>query len=140
MGQAVGICPVLLLDVPLDTAVTLLSMKKPEPSLAQLRRQYAQCRRQLAQIGYISQGSVQDRTERAGGGAGYQWTRKVAGKTVTVALTEQQFETLKEAVINRRRVSAVLSQMEKLSRQILFATHPHPDRRKHLGKKALGLI
>ena len=115
-------------------------MKKPEPSLAQLRSQYAQCRRQLARVGYISQGSVQDRTERAGGGAGYQWTRKVAGKTITVALTEQQFETLKEAVINRRRVSAVLSQMEKLSRQILFATHPHPDRRKHLGKRAFGLI
>ncbi len=115
-------------------------MKKPEPSLAQLRNQYAQCRRQLAQVGYISQGSVQDRTERAGGGAGYQWTRKVAGKTVTVALTEEQFETLKEAVQNRRKVSAVLSQMEKLSRQILFATNPHPDRLKHLSKKALGLI
>lgn len=115
-------------------------MKQSQPSVAQLQSQYAQCRRQLAEVGYISQGSVQDRSGRLGGGAGYQWTRKVAGKTVTVALTREQFEELKEAVRNRRRLSAVLSQMEKLSRQILFATHPHPDRVKRLGKKVLGLI
>ena len=34
-------------------------------------------------VGYISQGSIQDRTARKGGGAGDQWTRKVVQKTVT---------------------------------------------------------
>ena len=66
--------------------------KKPPPVLARLERKYADCRRQLSGIGYISQGSVQDRTARTGGGAGYQWTRKVAAKTVTVSLTQQQFK------------------------------------------------
>jgi hypothetical protein len=30
--------------------------------------------------------------------------------------------------------------MQRLSRQVLFATVPHPQRRKRLGKKVLGLI
>ena len=41
-------------------------------------RQYERLRGSLGRLGYISQGSVQDRTARQGGGAGYQWTRKVA--------------------------------------------------------------
>jgi len=82
---------------------------------------------------------VQDRTGRAGGGAGYQWTRKVAGKTVTVALTAEQYQKLKEAVNNRRKLAGILRQMETVSRRILFQTHPHPARRKHLSDKVLGL-
>jgi len=30
-------------------------------------------------------------TARQGGGAGYQWTRKVARKTITVALNAEEF-------------------------------------------------
>ena len=72
----------------------------PIPSAAQ--RRYDQLRRGLSQIGHISQGSVQDRTARTGGGAGYQWTRKVAQKTVTVALTQEQFIKMNETVANYR--------------------------------------
>ena len=69
----------------------MVGMSKQTRSLARLRQRYAQHRQVLGHIGYISQGSVQDRTARLGGGAGYQWTRKVAQKTVTVALTAEQF-------------------------------------------------
>ena len=117
-----------------------MKKKRRPPSLAQVERQYARWRRELAQVGYISQGSVQDRTNRPGGGAGYQWTRKVAGKTVTVALTAEQFQEMKEAVNNRRRLAGILRQMERVSRRILFQTHPHPARRKRLNDKVLGLI
>jgi hypothetical protein len=113
-------------------------MRKKLPSLAQLQRQYEQLRQPLAQIGYLSQGSVQDRTRRPGGGAGYQWTRKVARKTVTVALTAEQFQMLKDAVSNYRKVRQQLQQMEKLSRQIIFQSAPHPGRRKHLSRTVLG--
>ena len=51
-------------------------------------------------MGYISQGSVQDRTARKGGGAGYQWTRKVAQKTVTLSLTAEQFVKMTDATTN----------------------------------------
>ena len=113
--------------------------RRPPPSLAKLRRDYERCRRELAALGPISQGSVQDRTGRRGGGAGYQWTRKVAAKTVTVALTQEQFVALREAVANRRKLTKLIGRMEGLSRQILFQAHPHPARRKPLSKKVLGL-
>lgn len=103
------------------------------------RRQYEQLRQDLAQLGYISQGSVQDRTARKGGGAGYQWTRKVAQKTVTVSLTAEQFKRLKEAVGNYRRLRRQLKQMEALSRKIIFQEAPHPARQKRLSPKVLGV-
>ncbi len=107
--------------------------------LAHLQRQYEQLRRALGQIGYISQGSVQDRTRRCGGGAGYQWTRKVAQKTVTVALTSEQFGPMKEAVGNYRKLRRQLRQLETLSRRIIFQSNPHPSRRKCLSQKVLGV-
>lgn len=113
-------------------------MSLKSPSLSQRQRQYEQLRQPLGRIGYLSQGSVQDRTHRRGGGAGYQWTRKVAGKTVTIALTAEQFQAMKQAVGNYRTVRRLLGQMEKLSRQIIFQTHPHSGRLKTLSQKVLG--
>jgi len=109
-------------------------MKKPP-----LPAHYQQLRHHLSQIGYLSQGSVQDRTARKGGGAGYQWTRKVEQKTVTVSLTREQFQALKQAVENYRKARRYLSDMERLSRQIIFQAHPHHSRRKRLSKKVLGI-
>ncbi len=104
------------------------------------RRQYQQLRRRLGKLEYISQGSVQDRTFRQGGGAGYQWTRKVAGKTVSVALTEGQFQLMKEATANYRELRKILNRMETLSRTILFVQAPHTARRKRLSSKVLGTM
>jgi hypothetical protein len=115
-------------------------MNKKPPSLAQLQRQYEQCSRALGQTGYISQGSVQDRTARQGGGAGYQWTRKVAQKTVTVALTAEQFRKMKEAVRNYRQLRQRLEKMETLSRRIIFQSAPHTKRRKRLSATVLGTM
>jgi hypothetical protein len=107
---------------------------------ASAQRQYERWRRSLGRLGYISQGSVQDRTARQGGGAGYQWTRKVAAKTVTVALTQEQFTQVKQAVANYRRLRQLLKQMESLSRSIIFQSAPHPNRRKRLSRKVLGTM
>jgi hypothetical protein len=112
---------------------------KPEVSPAtRHQRAYENLRQGLSRLGYISQGSVQDRTARKGGGAGYQWTRKVAGKTVTVALTADQFAYLRDAVSNYRNLQRQLKQMERLSRQIIFQLAPHSARRKRLSQKVLG--
>jgi len=100
---------------------------------------YARLRARLGQVGWISEGYVQDRGPGAGGPC-YQWTRKVKGKTVSVALSHEQYEGLRQAIVNWRVVQATLRQMQRLSRQMLFATLPHPPRRKRLGKKTLGLI
>jgi hypothetical protein len=102
------------------------------------QREYDQLRRRLSRLGYISQGSVQDRTTRKGGGAGYQWTRKVAQKTVTVSLSAGQFIQMKQATANYRNLRQQLKRMEMLSRTILFHNSPHPGRRKRLSRKVLG--
>src|SRR5437899_12415406 len=105
----------------------------PAPAAA-----YERLRTRLAQVGWISQGYVQDRGPGAGGPC-YQWTRKVKGKTVSVALSEQQFAALKQAIENWRDVQQILQRMQALSREIIFGTLPNPPRRKRLGKKVLGL-
>ena len=101
--------------------------------------EYARLRQRLTQVGWVSEGYVQDRGPGAGGPC-YQWTRKVKGKTVSVALSREQYAWLREAIANWREVQQTLKEMQRLSREVLFATVPHPSRRKRLGKKVLGLI
>jgi hypothetical protein len=57
-----------------------------------------------------------------------------------VALSREQYEWLREAITRWREVQQILRQMQRLSREVLFATLPHPPRRKPLGKRVLGLI
>jgi len=102
------------------------------------KARYARCRARLAQAGWISEGYVQDRGPGAGGPC-YQWTRKVKAKTVSVALSKEQFEWLRQAIDQWREVQATLREMQRLSRQVLFATVPHPPRRKCLSRQVLGL-
>ena len=109
------------------------------PASASRQKQYAHLRAQLAHIGWISEGYVQDRGPGAGG-ACYPWTRKVKGKTVCVALSKEQYEWLKQAIANWRALQKTLRQMQRLSREELFYSLPGPQRRKKLSKKALGLV
>ena len=106
--------------------------------IAEIQTHYAQLRTRLAKVGWISQGYAQDRGPGAGGPC-YQWTRKVKAKTVSVALSKEQYEALAAAIENWREVKDILQQMQALSRQVIFETLPNPPRRKHLGKKVLGL-
>ena len=125
---------------PIDSGARLWCMATPKKtSLAQWEIQYAQLRRRLTATGWISEGYVQDRGPGAGGPC-YQWTRKVKGKTVSVALSKEQFEWLQGAIANWRELRATLKEMQRLSRRVLFETVPEPPRRKKLGKKVLGLI
>ena len=115
-------------------------MKNKTASTESLVRQYQRLRSSLASIGYISQGSVLDRSRLRPPRSGYQWTRKVARRTITVALSQEQFHALGAAIQNRRKLQKTITQMEKLSRRILFGTLPDTSRHKSLPKKVLGLI
>jgi hypothetical protein len=108
-------------------------------TLEQYQTEYARLRQRLAQIGWISEGYAQNRGPGAGGPC-YQWTRKVKGKTVSVALSKEQFEWLESAIAQWRQAQVTLKEMQRLSRHVLFETVPHPPRRKKLGKKVLGLM
>jgi hypothetical protein len=104
----------------------------------QRQTRYSDLIGQLGGVGWISQGYVQDRGPGAGGPC-YQWTRKVKGKTVSVALSKEQYQWLKDAIANWRRLQDTLTEMQRLSREELFETIPGPTRRKKLSKKVLGI-
>ena len=106
-------------------------------NLSQIQAEYGRLRARLAKLGWISHGYVQDRGPGAGGPC-YQWTHKVKAKTVSVALSEPQYQALKQAIENWRDVQQILQRMQELSREIIFGTLPNPPRRKRLGKKVLG--
>jgi hypothetical protein len=99
---------------------------------------YEELVKELSRTSWISEGYVQDRGPGAGGPK-YQWTRKVKGKTVSVALSQEQFEWLRTAIENWKRMQDLLRRMQMLSRQVLFTTLPEPRRRKRLTIKAMGL-
>lgn len=113
-------------------------MKKERATATSRATRYAQLQKQLRQVGWISQGYVQDRGPGAGGPC-YQWTRKAKGKTLSVALSQEQYHWMKEAIENWKKVQAILKEMQQISRSELFETIPGPVRRKRLSQKVLGL-
>lgn len=86
----------------------------------------------------VSHGYVQDRGPGAGGPC-YQWTRKEKGKTVSVALSKEQFDAMREAIDNWRDIQKTLTRMEQITRQIIFTSLPDTKRRKPLTNNVLGL-
>jgi hypothetical protein len=116
-------------------------VKKTSPhARTGLEKRFDRLRQKLARIGYISRGSVLARSVATSGRSGHQWTRKVAGKTVSVSLSAEQFQAMKQAVSNQRVLRRTIEQMEKVSRQILFQTAADTHRRKPLNYKVLGTI
>jgi hypothetical protein len=108
--------------------------------LDSLRREYKRLSSSLGSIGYISQGSVLDRSTLRPPRSGYQWTRKNAKKTITVALSPEQFQGLSKAIENRRTLAKTLTKMEKISRRILFGSLTDTRRRRPLDQNVLQTI
>ena len=102
-------------------------------------RDYQQLQRRLGAVGFITQGSVFQRRPSQQGSR-YVWTRKVQAKTVTVALSKEQYQWLRRAEANQRELKRIVARMQKLSHQIVFERVPGVRRRKSLNKKVLGLI
>lgn len=94
--------------------------------------------RKISQLGLVSHGYVQNRGH-APGGPVYQWTRKENGKTVSVALSKEQYEAMRIASENWKTAKALLREMEILSRKVIFTTIPGVKRAKPLSDATLGL-
>lgn len=105
----------------------------------ELPAQYQRLRRKLSNIGWIALGSLLERAKPGQGGPRYQWSRRVGPKTVTVALSPEQFTWLKQAVTNQREVWDILMQLQQLTAEHALQNLPGPPRRKRLTKKRLGL-
>jgi hypothetical protein len=106
-------------------------------SIAAWEKRYVRLRESLSRTGYISEGSVLDRRTLKTRRSGYQWTRKVGRKTVTIALSVEHFKAMKKAIENRRRLAKTIKEMESLSRRILFNTLPDTRRLKPFNEKDL---
>lgn len=107
--------------------------------IPKLRAEYRRLQKRLGQTGPISHGYVQDRGPGAGGPC-YQWTRKVEKKTVSVALSKEQFEAMKKAIETWHDTQAALKRMQQISRILIFYAMPDTNRRKPLTADVLGLI
>ncbi|MBX3734406.1 MAG: hypothetical protein KF791_17660 [Verrucomicrobiae bacterium] len=102
-------------------------------------QEYERLRAQLAQTGWVALGSVVERDQPGQGGPRYQWSRRVNQKTVTVALSREQFDWIKHAIQRNRKAWEILEQMHQQSLEYMWKTLPSTTRRKRLTKKTLGL-
>ena len=92
-----------------------------KPDEKELKAEYRRLRASLGRTSWISHGYVQERGPGAGGLC-YQWTRKERGKTVSVALSKEQYEQMKTAIEAWRNVQSSLKRMEQISRTLILKT------------------
>ena len=126
------------LHCPLDILARLFFVKTQKTSPL-FPAAYRHLQDQLARTGWIALGSVLERNQPGQGGPRYQWSRRVGKKTVTVALSAEQFDWLKQVIANQRKVWDLLTQMQQQSLQHMWENLPSTSRRKRLSKKTLGL-
>ena len=102
--------------------------RSTETQLAAYERRYRKLAEQVAQIGFISSGTVTRRytTCSSAGcrchadppqrhGPYYQWTTKTNGKTQTRRLTPAEAKLYKEWIANDRRLRKVVQQMRQIA-------------------------
>src|SRR5215468_8932661 len=114
-------------------------MKNIKTADTQLPASYRRLLARLQHIGWVALGSVLERSLPGQGGPRYQWSRRVEGKTVTVALSPEQFAWLKAAIANQRKVESLLDQMHERTLEYMWKNLPSTARRKRLTKRILGL-
>lgn len=104
--------------------------RDPEAALAELEARYAALARSLGQIGFIAQGSLRERFThcnkpgcRCGAepprlhGPYWQWTAKVAGRTVTRRLSQAEAARYKQWIANDRELRRIVAQMREVAAQ-----------------------
>jgi hypothetical protein len=96
--------------------------------LATYRSRYRELAAQLADVGYIAAGSITRRRTRCGTpnchchadppqmhGPYWQWTAKIAGKTVTRRLNQTEAELYHGWIANDRQLRAIITQMRQVA-------------------------
>jgi hypothetical protein len=101
-----------------------------DAELARLRRRYRALTDQVSKLGFIASGSLIERYTVCASlgcrchadppmrhGPYFQYTRKVAGKTVTARLTAEQAQRYRDQIANRRKLDAIIAAMDEISTQ-----------------------
>lgn len=113
-------------------------MKSKVQGVDQFPTAYRRLQATLGQTGWVALGSVVERNKPGQGGPRYQWSRRVEGKTVTVALSAEQFAWLSRAIANQRQVWTTLERMHQVTLKHMWRNFPSTSRRKRLSKRTLG--
>ncbi len=103
-------------------------MPPSRDQLARYQERYRALQAKVAEIGFIQRGTLQRRFTVCGKpgcrcrddpsrrhGPYWQWTTKVAGKTVTKRLTPEEAKLYREWMANARKLDRLVAEMEKIS-------------------------
>jgi hypothetical protein len=103
-------------------------MSNHTPNLAALQAELDQLKHEIAAVGFVCPGSVVRRFMPCGKpgcrcqadppklhGPYWQYSHKVAGKTITRRLTPDQARLYQQWIANRRRIDQLLARMEQVS-------------------------
>ena len=112
-----------------------------------IKKEYAELKKQLSQIGFICTGSVLTTYHTCGNlycscstdasslhGPYNSWTRKVKGKTISRTLTYEQAKMTKEFIKNYRNLEKLLKKMKNLTVEFI-EIHKKPKSKKKNTKK-----
>lgn len=99
--------------------------KQTEKDLEEYVRKFKACRKELNKIGFILTGSITKHYTKCRSpscrcmkdpdyrhGPYYDWTRKVKGKTVTIRLSKEEADILKEWSDNKKQFYEIIKRME----------------------------
>lgn len=111
-----------------------------EDRLRPYRRRVRQLAAQLARTGFLTKGTVIRHYARCGNpdcrcrrdpsqrhGPYYRWSTKLAGKTVTRHLSDEEGRLYVEWIAERRRVREILDQIERISERAAVAALKVPE-------------
>jgi hypothetical protein len=84
-----------------------------------LQGRFLELRNELSTLEWITHGSV---TPNHPGNL--KWTTKVKAKTVTLSLSQEQADLLKEAIAANRKAESILNEMRSISQEILLNSAP----------------
>jgi len=85
--------------------------------LRQLQKRYQKLQSEIAQLGWIAQGSLMHKEPNA-----WRLTRKIKAKSITMALSQAQAGLFAQAIANHRRLEKLLQQMRELSQIALLGS------------------
>ena len=108
------------------------SRKPPRPALQSAVQRFSLARQELYQLDFFLKGTVLKRMMKCGKpqcachrdpaqrhGPYFEWTYKVAGKTVNVKLSPKAAPLYQAATRQHRKLKTVLARLERLSRTAL---------------------
>jgi hypothetical protein len=113
-----------------------------DDELARLERRYRELKKHLQGLGFAIAGTITERYTTCGKascrchadppqrhGPYYQYSRKVAGKTVSRLVTANQADQYRQLIANRRTLDEITAAIDELSHQaaeILIRPAPQP--------------